>query len=147
MYWRIRACLRQGGLSRNKVSVGEPADGSPPMKPGGRSQKWLLSPTLFFDVTEEYTVTADYLTSDFNIIWRNNSLLPDFSLQNHDETSVTSGCLCTLWWKTFTHAATFPTNRTHPVQSLDEPCSVFILYSSTVYSHFVMRWPESNHSS
>ena len=31
--WRIRACLRQGGLSRNKVSVGEPADGSPPKKP------------------------------------------------------------------------------------------------------------------
>ena len=30
--WRIRACLRQGGLSRNKVSVGEPADGSPPKK-------------------------------------------------------------------------------------------------------------------
>ena len=30
--WRIRVCLRQGGLSRNKVSVGEPADGSPPKK-------------------------------------------------------------------------------------------------------------------
>ena len=29
--WRIRACLRQGGLSRNKVSV-RPADGSPPKK-------------------------------------------------------------------------------------------------------------------
>lgn len=37
--WGIRACLRRGGLSRNKVSVGEPADGSPPKKlgkPGGR---------------------------------------------------------------------------------------------------------------
>ncbi len=28
--WGIRACLRQGGLSRNKVPVGEPAGGSPP---------------------------------------------------------------------------------------------------------------------
>jgi len=32
--WGIRACLRRGGLSRNKVSVGEPADGSPPKKLG-----------------------------------------------------------------------------------------------------------------
>ena len=34
-----RAEIRQGGLSRNKVSVGEPADGSPPTKstpPGNR---------------------------------------------------------------------------------------------------------------
>ena len=43
--WGIRACLRQGGLSRNKVSVGEPADGSPPtnLGNGGRGD---FSPRL-----------------------------------------------------------------------------------------------------
>jgi hypothetical protein len=50
--WRIRACLRQGGLSRNKVSVGEPADGSPPKK--NRRLEFfveLQSPPLFLAYT------------------------------------------------------------------------------------------------
>ena len=49
--WGIRACLRQGGLSRNKVSVGEPADGSPPLKPrktGGSDAERRPAPHLFF---------------------------------------------------------------------------------------------------
>ena len=29
-FWRARIWVQRGGLSRNKVSVGEPADGSPP---------------------------------------------------------------------------------------------------------------------
>lgn len=37
--WGIRTEIQQGRLSRNKVSVGEPADGSPPKKGG-------LRPTL-----------------------------------------------------------------------------------------------------
>ena len=31
-FWRARIWVQRGGLSRNKVSVGEPADGSPPTK-------------------------------------------------------------------------------------------------------------------
>ncbi|OUV64431.1 MAG: hypothetical protein CBC89_05785, partial [Euryarchaeota archaeon TMED129] len=48
-YWGIRACLRQGGLSRNKVSVGEPADGSPPTNLGNgrRGDFSPRLPTLF----------------------------------------------------------------------------------------------------
>jgi len=30
--WHARIWVQRGGLSRNKVSVGEPADGSPPKK-------------------------------------------------------------------------------------------------------------------
>ena len=40
--------LRQGGLSRNKVSVGEPAGGSPPKKPGAGSLSRLPVANFFF---------------------------------------------------------------------------------------------------
>ena len=43
-FWRARIWVQRGGLSRNKVSVGEPADGSPPKIEG-----WLPSAKLNFE--------------------------------------------------------------------------------------------------
>jgi len=44
VFWHARIWVQRGGLSRNKVSVGEPADGSPPKIEG-----WLPSAKLNFE--------------------------------------------------------------------------------------------------
>ena len=57
--WGIRACLRQGGLSRNKVSVGEPADGSPPKKPeAGALLGSSLHSFFYFNQTLLFTLSS-----------------------------------------------------------------------------------------